>query len=294
MIKIDFKDFFKTLIDTIKSHDFFVDWNKADENTRKIEKRLSILNYLFRVSKNEFKNEFFKLLNEYPEIIEAFPILLATREKEQTVINKENFEIIKYSFEKSFIITKELQEKYYIFFKETGLEEMISSKKVKDLIDYVFGVEVGMDTNARKNRTGTSMEKIVEGYIKKFCDDNKNLDFITQASQSKIFEKWKYKFDIDKTDRRFDFAIYNNFNNQIFFVEVNFYGSQGSKLKATAGEYQYLENFLIKQNINLIWITDGLGWNSAKNALEETYNNNRYVINLFMLKNGILKEIING
>lgn len=36
------------------------------------------------------------------------------------------------------------------FLKETGLDEIFISGRVKDLVDYVFGVEVGMDTNARK------------------------------------------------------------------------------------------------------------------------------------------------
>lgn len=78
----------------------------------------------------------------------------------------------------------------------------------------------------------------------------------------------------------------------MYLIEVNYYSGGGSKLKATAGEYQYLHNFLKMQNLDFIWITDGKGWLTALNPLEETFNHNDYVVNLEMLKNGILDEII--
>ena len=37
-------------------------------------------------------------------------------------------------------------------------------------MDYTIGVEAGLDSNARKNRGGTSMENIVEVFIKDICD----------------------------------------------------------------------------------------------------------------------------
>jgi type II restriction enzyme len=49
--------------------------------------------------------------------------------------------------------------------RETGLFDLISHHLINNLFDYVTGVEVGMNTNARKNRTGKTMSKIVEGYI---------------------------------------------------------------------------------------------------------------------------------
>lgn len=288
--KIPFNEFLNTFIDTIKSYDFFVDWKKIDENLRKIEKRLNILNYL--IGKEEMEKEFKNLILDYPEVITVFPILIATRDNEQTIIN-EKIEFETFSFKERKLNNEEI-ETFYKIFKNTGVEAILKDKKIKNLVDYVFGVEVGMDTNARKNRTGTSMEDLVEGYVKLLCSENNNLEYISQATQDKIFEKWKYIVDSDKTDRKFDFAIFNKSKKKLFLIEVNFYGSQGSKLKATAGEYQYLESFLKPQNVDLVWITDGLGWKSTKNALEETYNHNKFVINLHMLKNGVLKGIIHG
>ena len=56
---------------------------------------------------------------------------------------------------------------------------------MKSIVDYCFGIEVGMDTNARKNRIGQLMESIVENIIQKFSEKN-DLEFIYQATQKKL------------------------------------------------------------------------------------------------------------
>jgi type II restriction enzyme len=290
MQKIQFREFMENLVETINSYDFFVDWEKVGINVKKIEKRLNILNYL--IGKENLEKEFYELLNEYPEVVTVFPILLAIRDEKQSILT-ENLELMKYKFENE-TLSEDKIKLYYEFFKKTGLEALVKDKKVKNLVDYVFGVEVGMDTNARKNRTGTQMENLVENYIKKICGDCSEMDYIRYANKKKVFEKWRYEIEIDKTNRVFDFAIYNKKIGKLFLIEVNFYGGGGSKLKSTAGEYQYLNDFLNKQNINLIWITDGFGWKTARKPLEETYIHNNYILNIKLLKEDKLKEIVNG
>lgn len=290
MQKQPFQQFMGNLIETIATYSFFVNWEKVTDNVKTIEKRLNILNYL--IGKEDMKTEFYGLLKEYPEVISVFPILLATRDKEQTVLN-ERIELDKYDFSKTALNEADINV-FYKFFVGTGLERLLKEKKVKNLVDYVFGVEVGMDTNARKNRTGIEMENRVETYIKKLCGTNPELSYLRYATKNKIFRQWGYSLEIDKTDRDFDFAIYNKKTKKIFPIEVNFYGGGGTKLKSTAGEYQILNDFLKKQGIDLIWITDGFGWKTAKRALEETFIHNTYVLNLSNLKENLLQEIING
>ncbi|MCK4358950.1 MAG: type II restriction endonuclease [Candidatus Cloacimonetes bacterium] len=281
----------KTLTKTIKSYDYFVDWKKISINLKKIEKMLNLLNYL--IGKENFEFEFKNLINEYPEIVITFPILLAIRDKEEAIIDKTSLEIIDYSFIKPFLINDELKEKYYVFFNKTGLEDLIKNKKIKNLVDYVFGIEVGMDTNARKNRTGNIMESIVEEYLKKICETNHNIDYIAQATKTIIFEKWFLEIEQDKTNRRFDFAVYNKNSEKLIMIEVNYYSGGGSKLKATAGEYKKLYDFLSAQNIEFIWVTDGLGWKSASKALDETFEYTKgRIINLKMLSEGVLGKTI--
>jgi type II restriction enzyme len=135
------------------------------------------------------------------------------------------------------------------------------------------------------------MEGIVSQYLNEFCLRNSDFSYIEQATQKRIKENFDYLIEIDKNSRRFDFALFNANVNKLYLIEVNFYSGGGSKLKATAGEYRGLNDFLKSQGITFIWITDGQGWLTALNPLEETFNHNDYVINLHMLKKGILKEI---
>ena len=282
-----------TLQDSIFTWDYFTDFNKVKLNVKKVEKELNILNYL--IGKKDIEKEFIQLIEEYPNIRKALPLLIAVRRdrlKETPIITNIDTLIPE---NKQFIFFDEINQniKYelLIFFNESGLKNLFVNEYIKNLVDYCFGVEVGFDTNARKNRTGTLMENLVSKFLKEFCDENQNFSYIEQATQKRIKECFNYDIEIDKNSRRFDFALYNRANKIIYLIEVNYYSGGGSKLKATAGEYQYLYDFLKAQNINFIWITDGKGWLTALNPLEETFNHNDYVINLQMLKDGILKDI---
>jgi len=283
------------LTDSIFTWNYFVDFEKVKNNIHKIEKELNLLNVL--IGKEDIEKEFIDLLTEYPKIRKVLPILIAVRNnkiKELKIID--NFDDLisesktdLFNSEKELIT--ELKEDLLNFFRESGLKEIFKDKDVKNIVDYCFGVEVGMDTNARKNRTGKSMENIIEKILDKFTKEN-NLEFIPQATQKKIKEKWGFDIEIDKTNRIFDFAVFDKTKNKIFIIETNFYGGGGSKLKSTAGEYQYLFDFLKKQDIDLIWVTDGLGWKTTKKSLYETFLHNDYLVNIELIKQGVLRDIL--
>ena len=289
----NFENLKNTLQDSIFTWDYFTDFEKVKINVKKIEKELNLLNYL--IGKENIEEEFLSLIEEYPKLRKILPILIAIRDDKLSstpiITNMETLipESKKYIFNDE--INENIKKELLVFFKETGLKEFFESKVVKNLVDYCIGVEVGFDTNARKNRTGTLMENIVGKYLETFCTKNKNFSFIEQATQKRIKDFFNYDIVIDKNSRRFDFALYNRTSKKIYLIEVNYYSGGGSKLKATAGEYQYLFDFLKTQNIDFIWITDGKGWLTALNPLEETFNHNDYVINLQMLKDDILNEI---
>jgi len=289
----NFENLKNTLQNSIFTWDYFTDFEKVKRNVKKIEKELNLLNYL--IGKENIEEEFLSLVEEYPKVRKILPILIAIRDDKLSstpiITNMETLipESKKYIFNDE--INENIKKELLIFFKETGLREFFESKAVKNLVDYCIGVEVGFDTNARKNRTGTLMENIVGNYLQNYCSKYTNFSFIEQATQKRIKEFFNYDIEIDKNSRRFDFALYNKSINKLYLIEVNYYSGGGSKLKATAGEYQYLNDFLKAQNLTFIWITDGIGWFTALRPLEETFNHNDYVINLEMLKNGILEEI---
>lgn len=289
-----FEYLYRNFIPTIADFDYLVDWQTVISNKKKYELLLNNLNFLLG-KKDNFKEEFEFLFRQNPAIVEALPILLATREVEINLIdNLVALNVNRFIFKKPNLVNIDVINHYYNFIEKTGLKFLFCDYGVTNLVDYVFGVEVGLNSNARKNRTGFSMEEIVDNFIVDFCLQNRHINYISQATREKIFIEFNIQINIDKNNRRFDFALFNRHSEQLYLFEVNYYSSQGSKLKATAGEYQYLNDLLKSQGVNFVWITDGKGWLTALSSLEETFNHNDYVINIDMLKNGILDFIVNN
>lgn len=280
-----FEELKTTFKNSIKTWDYFVNWTKVFGNSSELEISLNKLNYL--LGKSDFDTEFKKLYEDSPEIIKVLPVLLAIREDKLEIfdIKKNTNKFLNFSLEKQNSINEYLE-----FIKETGLIKLFNEDGIKNLVDYVIGVEVGLDSNGRKNRGGQLMETIVGEYVDSFCKKN-GFEYLEQANAGKIKDTWGYEVEVDKSSRSFDFAVYNPKNNQLKLFETNFYNGGGSKLKAVCGEFRSLYNELKKQSIDFIWITDGLGWETALKPLEETFNHNDYVFNLNMVENGILDSL---
>ena len=288
-----FNYFISNIKMSIKTWPYFVNWEKVSLNVDELKIELNILNSL--IGCDNLKKDFKELVLKYPNVIKTLPALLAVRNKKLNIIRDyENHDLstVEFDFSEKKFLTEKDAEKYFEFIEKSKLIELFKNKKIKNFVDYVFGVEVGLDTNGRKNRGGQLMEDILEVFIKDFISCNDHIEFITQATASKIMQKWNYRVLFDKSSRRYDFAIYNKKMSKIFLVEANFYNGGGSKLKAVCGEFKSLNNELKKQGIDLIWITDGKGWLTTKRPLEETFNHNDYVFNLEMIEDNILKEVI--
>lgn len=272
----------------ITNWEYFVDWQKAFKNVELFEKELNILNYL--IGKENLLEETTKLLKEYPQVIKAIPVLLAIREASvEILVDNKNFIYNSYNFWENEYNNDEIKE-FAEFILKSGLDKIFKDKKVKNLVDYVTGVEVGLDSNGRKNRGGTIMENLVEGYISDACKEL-GLEFMPQATAQKIKNKWGIEVIVDKSSRKLDFAI--NRKGKLYFIECNFYGSGGSKLKSTATEYIEMNRNWNKQGIEFIWITDGAGWHSTLKPLREYFDKADYLLNLEMLKNNLLNIILN-
>lgn len=279
-----------TFTPTIFTWDFYCDFNKIKHHTFKIKISLNILNSL--LWEKNIEKKFLEILKEYPETREVLPILLAVREKFNIVLDKETKELenVSYLFDKNCYLSSEIEEKLLIFFRKSWLKEIFENKYITNLNDYVFWIETWLDSNARKNRSWTLMENLVLDFIKNFCD-KKWFQYKDQATAKWIIENWWVKIESDKSARRFDFAIFSW--KKVYLFETNFYWWKWSKLKAVAWEFAGLYHFLQNQNIDLIWVTDWFGWQSALKPLEETYNSTNWKIyNLTMLKNWILDELI--
>ena len=266
---------------------YFVNWQKVLQNIEPIEKELNLLNYL--IGKNDLHKETVDLLLKYPDTIKAIPLLLAIRDKSlEVLIDTRKFIYREFDFSKKQYRKKEIKT-FADFILKSGLGSLLKDKKIKNLVDYATGVEVGLDSNGRKNRGGTLMESLVEEFVRDTCNELQ-LEYMPQATATKIKEQWDIDVRVDKSSRIIDFAMNNN--GKLYFVEVNFYGGGGSKLKSTATEYIRMSEYWNNQGIEFIWITDGAGWKSTLKPLREYFDKANYLLNLEMLRNGILKRIL--
>ncbi len=267
--------------------DYFVNWEKVFRNIDDIEKELNLLNVL--IGKSNIKKDAYELIKEYPQVIKAFPTLIAVREKSiDILIDTKEFIYKNYSFENNNLTDKDCKE-LSEFIVKSGIGDILQDKKVKNLVDYVIGIEVGLDSNGRKNRGGTLMEQLVEDFVADVCK-NLNLKYMAQATAKKIKDEWSLSVEVDKSSRQLDFAINNN--GRLIFIECNFYGGGGSKLKSTATEYIEMNRYWNNQGIKFIWITDGAGWKSTLKPLREFFDKSDYLLNLELLKQNTLTKII--
>lgn len=278
----------KTFKDKITTWEYFVNWNKVIDNVEQFEKELNILNYL--IGKENLELETFNLIKRYPEVISAFPALLAIRGCSiDILVDTQNFIYQRFNFAKHSLNDDEIRHLSTYIIK-SGLGNLIENRRIKNFVDYVMGVEVGLDSNGRKNRGGTLMEELAEIQINKICK-TLNIKYLKQANASKIRAEWNIPVQVDKSSRVVDFVIKNN-KNKLFFIEVNFYNGGGSKLKATATEYTEMFTFWKKQGFEFIWITDGGGWITTLKPLREYFDKADYLLNLELIKTGVLEQIL--
>ena len=265
-MKRNFNEWLKTFRNSICDYSYYVDFNKVYGNVETIKVELNILNSL--IGSKNIEADFEKLITDYPQILKCIPVLLAVRGQEIYAIDGDgeylfNFKKMNYSV-----------EEYKMFMRKTGLFSLISEHIINNLVDYVTGVEVGLDSNGRKNRGGHLMEDLVEDYLKE-AGLVKGADYFKEMYISDIEKKWSIDLsnisNQGKAEKRFDFVVKRGAT--IYGIETNFYSSGGSKLNETARSYKTiaLESKEI-QGFAFVWFTDGQGWYSARHNLEETFD----------------------
>ena len=293
-----FSFFMDSLRESIFTWDYFVDWKKIAKKINRYKVELNILNSL--VGEKNSEKMFISLMKEYPHTKRVLPLLIAVRIRKLDslpIVDNKDVEDNRSELKiKYFKINREIDSKaekeLKRFYVESGLKTLLEQKNIKNLVDYYTGIEVGMDTNARKNRTGDLMEDIVENYLISTFSQERNIEIVSQANKEKIENKFGIAIQVDKVNRRFDFTLLNKNSGKLILMETNYYSGGGTKLKATAGEYRQLAEFLEEQGLVLVWVTDGLGWKTAQNSLRETFRENDFVFNLALLNKGALKEIL--
>lgn len=285
MMPRDFDDWLSNFKTTLYGYDYYVDFKKVYANVDCIKVELNILNSL--IGSNNIEQDFDMILEKYPEVIRCIPILLAVRLRNI----KNNFEIMDNGEISRYDFTSVMNtpEEYKIFMRKSGLFDLIANHLVNNLVDYVTGVETGLDSNGRKNRGGKRMEQLVESFILE--TGHKYRKEIRVNEIERVFGlDLSSLSNSGKTVKRFDFVVESE--GHIFGIEVNFYSGGGSKLNETARSYKMLakesENI---DDFTFVWITDGPGWWSARNNLEETFDVLKTMYSINDLENGSLGEL---
>lgn len=273
---------FKT---SISDYTYYVDFEKIYKNVDKVKVELNILNSL--IGSKNIEEEFQNILIKYPETLECIPLLLAVRSRE--IFIKDEINEYLFKFDKMVYSMKD----YIRFMDESGLFDLLQNHIINNLYDYVLGIEVGLDSNGRKNRGGHLMEDLVESYIIK-AGYKKDIDYFKEMNLKDIEKKWNLDLNEmsgnNTSTKRFDFVIKKD--SQVYVIETNFYSGGGSKLNETARSYKMLAQESKKvDGVTFIWFTDGTGWNSARKNLEETFNELETMYNIDDLENGILENL---
>ena len=282
----NFNEWLNTFKSSISTYNYYVDFGKVYGNVDAIKVELNILNSL--VGSKDIENEFENLSNKYPEILKCIPILLAVRSREIYAIDGDGEYI--FNFKKPNYSVNE----YKMFMRKTGLFNLISNRIINNLVDYVTGVEVGLDSNGRKNRGGHLMEDLVESFLVKE-GLVKGESYFKEMYISDIENRWGLDLsgisNTGKTEKRFDFVVKKN--NIVFAIETNFYTGGGSKLNETARSYKTLALELKEiDGFRFVWFTDGQGWKSAKHNLEETFDVLDDIYSIYDLECGVLKTLL--
>ena len=289
----DFNAWLSEFKESISDYKYYTDFDKVYKNVDSVKIELNILNSL--IGSQNIENDFKMLFKRYPEIIKALPILIAKREKEIFCQDENGGVTYTFDFEKYWPNSHSFKsgESYAYFMRETGLFELLQNHIINNLVDYVTGVEVGLDSNGRKSRSGDLMENLVESYIIKagFVKGN---TYFKEMRLSDIENKWNidlsYISNSGKTEKRFDFVVKTS--SMIYGIETNFYSSQGSKPNETARSYKMiaLESKDI-EGFKFVWFTDGKGWIPSRHNLEETFDVMEHIYNIKDLESGIIGEV---
>lgn len=269
----DFNLFMSQLQETNQRLDFFCDFDKIAANVDNIKLSLCMLNSM--IGTTDLRRSVETIWNRDRSAFSVMDILIAVRsEGKKVVLNSAGDCII---LDRLFTSIDGVMESL----EGTGLADLFRQKKINDLVDYVFGIETGLDSNARKNRSGHVMEGMVASILKK-----NGIKFRQEVYSTEWSNLQRVLGDDEK---RFDFVIQTP--KKTYLIEVNFYSGGGSKLNEVARSYSDIAPKINSvHGFEFVWITDGIGWKSAKNKLQEAYSIIPSIYNLTSIKE-FLQEV---
>ena len=268
----NFNIFFSQLQETNQTLDFFCDFEKISNHVNDIKLSLCMLNCL--IGTTDLRKSIETIWTRDKSAFSIMDILIAVRSngKKSILDSNGNCIILNRLFESVDGIMEYLEN--------TGLANIFTEGKIKNLVDYVFGIETGLDSNARKNRSGHIMENMIADIF------TKNGIAFRQEVYSTEWTEIQQALGDDK--KRFDFVIKSA--STTYLIEANFYNGGGSKLNEVARSFMEIAARINSvKGFEFIWITDGTAWKAAKDKLKEAYSK---IPGMYNLTN--ITDFING
>lgn len=278
-----FEEWFGNFKETVRAYNYYTNFENVYANASEFKEEINILNSL--VGSKKIEEDFLNLIKKYPEVKKAIPILIATREKMLRCADEKG-EVF-YNFQNQNIP----DEQYAYFMQKTGLFDLLANHVMSNLYDFILGVNVGLDSHGRKNRSGDAMEVLVDGFVNE-AGYVENYNYFKQMTSREV----ETRFGIDlsclsdkakKAAKKFDFVI--DGGDTIYAIEANFFATHGSKIDTVAGGYELIEKETSHlKNFQFIWITDGMGWKDSYSNLKKAFENIEHMYNINDLENGII------
>jgi type II restriction enzyme len=283
--------FLAGLIRTNKYHSFFTDWHKATGYQEIYKDELALLSSLS--GSKEPSKELARLLKSYPRINSLIPLLNAVRPQQKNrsdipsliVLDEDTAEDTQYFFADKNLTDADIKATIDFANKTGLLDELV---RIKSYADYYLGVEVGLDSNARKNRSGDAMEALLEPHIKDFILKNTG-QYETQITFEKAAKLFGVQTPPDQKNKKGDFMLY--VKGKPINIEANYFDGSGSK-QEIMNSYISRASDIKKYGWGFALVTDGLGWRSARTQIEQGYKRIGTLYNIKMCNDGKLEELI--
>lgn len=284
--------FLETLLPTNRTHRFLVDWKKIQANVVRYRFELHLLNAL--IGSANFENDLRNILCVYPQVLPILPLLVALRESRFSLIDEfsaTDLKTVEYDFTPRQLSQNEV-EKLVKFCVRTGLKEFFQKELRQNLQDYLLGVEVGLDTHARKNRGGLAVEILLKPLIRTVNEALPRPFKILEQKPFAVLTEYGITVTPSLKDRKADWILVRPDDRCVVDIEVNFYTGTGSKPQEIVDSYITRFRDLGSHGFTFIWITDGEGWKWQQNQIRKGFMEIDFLFNVSMVRKGLLKEVL--
>jgi len=276
------EEFFQTLTPGVIPRNQFIDWGQIKTKCRQYEDAIAFYDRVRKLGPEKFVSEVADSLlssDEPRELLKgAFELLGHTAD--YYVSDQDNLELA----DVTEAIRKGSEAKAK-FCAQLLLDLGILNLNQKDLPSTFLGVQVGLETNRRKNVGGDVFNNWVRELLESTCS--------LLGREYSFQPELRIQYRDSKNGKRVDFAILHK-EKVRFGIEVNFYTTPGSKPTEIKRAYANVTRELRQVGVDLIWITDGAGYFKMRKSLEEAFTTHANTYNYNMARQYLKEDILDA